>query len=158
MDTGESAQISRNTIAQGMSMFRLHLWRLTRVLSFTAREAVGAVEHPAFPAPSFSSRCVISSKLGRNAPRECGFMPHQRHCEERSDEAIQTLDWLWIASLSLAMTMALFEIRIRNEASPRKREREKRPSSAASRPAARRSRSSSIAECWNQGRRGAACP
>jgi len=42
-------------------------------------------------------------------------MPHQRHCEERSDEAIQNLDWLWIASLSLAMTMALFEIRIRNE-------------------------------------------
>jgi len=48
-------------------------------------------------------------------------MSHQRHCEGRSDEAIQNLESLWIASLSLAMTMALFEIRIRNERLARNR-------------------------------------
>jgi len=35
-----------------------------------------------------------------------GYGLYQRHCEERSDEAIQLFLVAWIASLSLAMTMS----------------------------------------------------
>jgi len=48
-------------------------------------------------------------------------MRHQRHCEERSDEAIQNLRPALDCFASLAMTMALFEIRIRNERLARNR-------------------------------------
>jgi hypothetical protein len=41
-----------NTIAQGMSMFRLSCSDYACVLFNIAHKAAGAVKHPAFPAPS----------------------------------------------------------------------------------------------------------
>jgi len=41
------------------------------------------------------------AQLGQILPRECVRSPQPRHCEERSDEAIQTTSAgaFWIASL-----------------------------------------------------------
>jgi hypothetical protein len=44
--------VSRKTIAQGMPVCRRTCGGLTRVLFIFAREAAGALSHPAFPAPS----------------------------------------------------------------------------------------------------------
>jgi len=54
---------SVNTIAQGMPMFGFICGDYACVLSNFAHKAAGAVKHPAFPAPSDSSRVVIA-RLG----------------------------------------------------------------------------------------------
>jgi hypothetical protein len=53
-----------NTIAQGMSMFRLTWSDYACVLAFIAHKAAGAAKHPAFPAPSAVLRAA-DAKLGR---------------------------------------------------------------------------------------------
>src|SRR6516225_3932580 len=65
MDTGESARISGQTIAQGMSMFGFICGDYTCVLSTLAHKAAGAAKHPAFPAPSLRARagsCMTRAK------------------------------------------------------------------------------------------------
>src|SRR5579871_190500 len=53
--------------------FGLTCGGLTRMLFPFAYEAMGAAEHPAFPAPSrFRGRCF--AQLGQIMPRECGRM------------------------------------------------------------------------------------
>src|SRR5450756_509999 len=63
---------------------------------------------PGFPCALFFQRVAIDTQLGRSAPRDRDSVPplSQRHCEERSDEAIHSslLVARWIASLALAMT------------------------------------------------------
>jgi hypothetical protein len=73
------------------------------VLPSFAHEAMGAARHPAFPAPSLfeGGRCTHSGILCRGNADGCFA---RRHCEERSDEAIQTVpaEKFWIASRSLS--------------------------------------------------------
>ncbi len=100
------ARSSRSNHRAGKAgRFRLHLW-FCRV-RFCCTRTMGASRRPVFPAPSISKRVSDSASPGRNrtaGTRRCVFQ--DRHCEERSDEAIQTADagMVWIASLSLAMT------------------------------------------------------
>jgi hypothetical protein len=66
MDTGESAQQIVNTIAQGMSMLRLHLWRL-RLCAFSTRtQGCGCSTTPGIPCALSSSRDVVLATPGRN--------------------------------------------------------------------------------------------
>jgi hypothetical protein len=67
------------------------------VLFFVARKAAGAFVHPAFPAPSDFS----GSDVMHNSGKSCRENAVARHCEERSDEAIQITpaEIVWIASL-----------------------------------------------------------
>src|SRR5258708_24343308 len=93
---------NRKTIAQGMPVETGEPVEDYRILC-----GHGCIGHPAFPAPS-SSRVALRpltfganelANLGRSVSRECGLM-FQRHCEERSDEAIQCSKCgPWIASL-----------------------------------------------------------
>src|SRR6516225_5707233 len=53
MDTGESTKETVKTIARGMPVIRLHLWRLRScALSHRTRGRGCWLKHPAFPAPS----------------------------------------------------------------------------------------------------------
>jgi hypothetical protein len=56
-------------------MFRRTSGDYARVLFCFAREAAGAVERPAFPAPSLFQGDTLDASLGHFAPREQGFMP-----------------------------------------------------------------------------------
>jgi len=82
-------------------LFRLNLSLLACVNAHSfARKARGCGQHPAFPAPSDFGAPHRSQDSGESG-RENVFA---RHCEERSDEAIQTFaaDAVWIASRSLS--------------------------------------------------------
>src|SRR5262245_55724175 len=65
------ARISRNTIAQGMPAAPAEPVVLPR--AFLLHADHGCSPHPAFPAPSVSDEGDLMEKLGRHAPRECGF-------------------------------------------------------------------------------------
>jgi hypothetical protein len=60
-----------NTIAQGMSMFRLTWSDYACVLTFIAHKAAGAAKHPAFPAPSVFRATVQSQNS--DADRAAGM-------------------------------------------------------------------------------------
>src|SRR5581483_9885804 len=64
--------VSRKTIAQGMSeCFGNTCSDYARLLFPFANEAAGAVERPAFPAPSAFRRDTVLQSPGRILPREC---------------------------------------------------------------------------------------
>jgi hypothetical protein len=65
------ARISRKTIAQGRPVVRLVPVVLPR--AFLLHADHGCEGHPVFPAPSVSDEGGLMEKLGRHAPRECGF-------------------------------------------------------------------------------------
>jgi len=103
-------------------MSRLHLWYLPP--AFFSQAGHGGGELPAFPAPSRLRGGETAASLGRLAPRERWGVSAQlfetwigtdvgdwilrrevhRHCEERSDEAIQTFISTLDCFASLAMT------------------------------------------------------
>ena len=84
-----------------MPVDAVYLWLLTRVF-FCCTRGLGCNAHPAFPAPSVISRVVqfITSDALRRE-NAAVRLNSRRHCEERSDEAIQTAAsvGVWIASL-----------------------------------------------------------
>src|SRR5215468_7555906 len=90
MDTGESAKISVDTIAQGMSMLRLTCGEYACVRSHVAHKAAGAAQHPAFPAPSSLWRTWFLAKT--RTCRVAGMRSHafrlfdkfNRPCRRRS--------------------------------------------------------------------------
>jgi hypothetical protein len=60
-----------NTIAQGMSMFRLSCSDYACVLLIFAHKAAGAAKHPAFPAPSAFGGHRLRNNPDAPASREC---------------------------------------------------------------------------------------
>src|SRR6516225_9931904 len=77
MDTGESAQETVKTIAWGMPVIRLHLWRLRSCASSICTRGRGCwLKHPAFPAPSVSLRDHLTQTLDASrVPRTCFRAP-----------------------------------------------------------------------------------
>ena len=84
------ARISCKTIARGKPGC-LGCTCQTRVLSFTTKRTrcCGRSRRPAFPAPSAVQRDNEIAKLRRNCAVRMRAYVYPRHCEERSDEAIQ---------------------------------------------------------------------
>jgi hypothetical protein len=61
---------------------------VTAACYFLLQAGHGCGLHPAFPAPSSLRGQRTMHHSGMNVPRECGVTSFDRHCEERSDEAI----------------------------------------------------------------------
>src|SRR6516164_6442365 len=76
MDTGESTKETVKTIARGMPVIRLHLWRLRSCASSICTRGRGCwLKHPAFPAPSFDFEGGCWQNSGAIVPRERGLLP-----------------------------------------------------------------------------------
>src|SRR5256884_5261875 len=102
-------EVSRKTIARGMPG-RSGVTVVTMLVCFFhCMRGRGRIARPAFPAPSdFLGRtsCKNSGKSRRGIAELCFNL--QRHCEERSDEAIHSyFAATWIASRSLSSGGAL---------------------------------------------------
>src|SRR5258705_4129816 len=87
-------EVSRKTIARGMPG-RSGVTVVTMLVClFFYTRGCGRIERPAFPAPSeFQEAGRFLQNLGRIAPRGRGVLIWklgQRHCEDRSDEAIHS--------------------------------------------------------------------
>jgi hypothetical protein len=110
--TRESTKETVKTIARGMpGVPGVTVVTCSCAFLFCTR-GYGRIQRPAFPAPSdFRWREIHWQNSGtrRENAKVCLGLG-QRHCEERSDEAIHSiiLAARWIASLTLAMTNSTF--------------------------------------------------
>src|SRR5205807_8642614 len=80
--------ISRKPLRREGRSVSANLWRLRSCAFFFACEAMGAASTRLSLRPLTFEGHLSCNSSGALTPRECEVVP--RHCEERSDEAIQS--------------------------------------------------------------------